>query len=64
MRHDDITGETVAELWHKIAGAVSIVAMISGIGIVVTAGAGAVWHQWAAKQHRVEIERLKREQLS
>jgi hypothetical protein len=62
LRHDDLTGETVAEVWHKIAGVISVAAAISGIGIAITAGAGALWHKWAAAQHRIEIERLKGEQ--
>lgn len=61
MTHDDLTGETVAEIWHKIALAVSVIATVSGIGIAITAGAGAIWHQWAAKEHRREIDRIKRE---
>src|ERR1017187_6261132 len=60
-KHDDITGESLAELWHRIAGAVSIIAAISGIGIAFTAAAGAAWHRWAARQHRIEIERIKKE---
>jgi hypothetical protein len=63
MKHDDITGETVAELWHKIAFVISITAAVSGIGIVITAGAGAIWHRWAASQHRIEIDKMREEQL-
>lgn len=61
MEHDDLVGETVAELWHKIAGVISIVAAVSGIGIAITAGAGAIWHRWAAGQHRLEIDRIQKE---
>lgn len=61
LRHDDLTGEVVAETWHKVAGIISIAAALSGIGILVTAGAGALWHRWAAGQHRTEIERMQKE---
>lgn len=59
FEHDDITGETIAELWHKIAEVISIVAAISGAGIVVTATAGTIWHRWAANQHKEKIKELK-----
>lgn len=59
--HNDLTGETVAKMWHQIAGVISIAAAISGVGIVVTAGAGALWHRWAAGQHELEIQRIQME---
>lgn len=59
LRHDDLVGETVAKMWHQIAGVISIAAAISGVGIVITAGAGAIWHRWAVGQHQLEIDRLK-----
>lgn len=61
MRHDDLTNETVAELWHQIAKVISLVAMASGIGIAITAGIGAAWHKWAVCQHRERIDELKKE---
>jgi hypothetical protein len=63
MQHDDLTAESIAEIWHKIAMAISIAAAISGIGIVITAGAGAFWHRWAIEQHRIEIDRLNKEKI-
>ena len=61
--HNDLTGETVAKMWHQIAGVISIAAAISGVGIIVTAGAGAAWHRWAARQHQERIEEIRGEQL-
>lgn len=61
FNHNDLTGETVAKMWHQIAGVISIAAAISGVGIVITAGAGALWHRWAVGQHELEIQRIKRE---
>jgi len=58
-RHDDIDGESIAEIWHRIAEVISIGAAISGIGIAITAAAGAVWHHWAAEQHANDIARMK-----
>lgn len=59
LRHDDLTGEVVAKLWHQIAGVISIAAALSGVGIVITAGAGYFWHRWAIGQHEQEIQRIK-----
>lgn len=61
MKHDDITGETVAELWHKGAALVSLIATVSGLGIAVTAAAGYFWHKWAANEHKKELDRLNKE---
>lgn len=61
MRHDDLTSETVAELWHQIAKVISLVATASGIGIAITAGIGAAWHKWAAEQHRDRIAEIRKE---
>jgi len=58
FRHDDLTGEAIAKLWHQIAGVISLAAVASGFGIIFTAGAGYFWHKWAVKQHQAEIERL------
>ncbi len=57
--HDDINGESIARVWHKLAEAISIVVAIGGIGITLTAAAGAIWHGWAAEQHAHDAERLK-----
>lgn len=62
MLHDDLAAEHVAELWHQIAKVISIAAALSGIGIAVTAGIGAAWHQWAAKQHTDRIAELRGKQ--
>lgn len=62
-QHNDLTGETVAKMWHQIAGVISLAAVVSGVGIVVTAGAGYFWHRWAVGQHQIEIERLQGELL-
>lgn len=59
--HDDLTGERIAKVWHQIAGVVSLVAAASGVGIVLTAGAGYFWHKWAAGEHQVEIDKLEGE---
>jgi cytosine/uracil/thiamine/allantoin permease len=61
MKHDDLTGESLAAVWHGIAEAISIAAALSGIGIFITATAGVFWHRWAIRQHQIEIERLKKE---
>lgn len=58
--HNDLTGETVAKMWHQIAGVISLAAAVSGIGIVVTAGAGYFWHRWAIGQHQEEIDLMTR----
>lgn len=60
-RHDDVNGESIAYIWHKIAQLISIGAAISGIGIAITAATGAIWHAWAAEQHRLDIKALKKE---
>jgi len=59
--HNDLTGETVAKMWHHIAYVISVAAAISGVGIVLTAGAGAAWHKWSAAQHQIEIDRMEKE---
>lgn len=59
MKHDDLTGEIVAQVWHKVAMVISITAAISGLGIFVTAGAGVLWHRWAVKQHQIEIDKIQ-----
>lgn len=58
LRHDDLTGETVAKVWHQIGGAISIAATLAGVGIALTSAAGIYWHRWAVKQHQVEIDRI------
>ena len=62
FNHNDLTGETVAKMWHQIAEAISIAAVVSGVGIVLTAGAGVWWHRWAVQQHQIEIDRMLEEQ--
>lgn len=59
--HNDLTGETVAKMWHQIAGVISLAAAVSGAGIVLTAGAGYFWHRWAVGEHQKEIDRMVKE---
>jgi hypothetical protein len=61
FHHNDLTGEVVAKGWHQIAQAISAVAALSGVGIVVTAGAGYFWHRWAVGEHQKEIDRITKE---
>lgn len=56
--HDDLTGETIAKMWHQIAGVISIIAAVSGVGITLTATAGYFWHKWAVKQHQEAIDQI------
>jgi len=58
FNHNDMTGETVAKMWHQIAETISVVAVASGVGIVLTAAAGVWWHRWAVRQHQAEIDRM------
>lgn len=64
MKHDDLTAELLAEVWHRVAEYISIAAAISGIGIAVTATVGTFWHRWAIRQHQLEINRIRKEATS
>lgn len=59
MDHDSLSNERVAEVWHRVAQIVSIIAAVSGLGIFTTAAIGAAWHNWAIKQHKDRIKEIE-----